>query len=257
MTMFQRRSRSRPSGDGYTQLRQVIKSIVEEEIAEGFVGHEYATAIDEKTIELDRDGYRIYSEEDDFVVLEGVQYNPGDRLIVATVGGPRGRIVVLGRWQPSTNLIPIINHGEIYISTPAETVISNTSSFFLVNGTYTTSVVSSDFTVSDGRITYVGIPKRMFHVFSSWSFSVGASNQNVEVALRKNGVFVQASVIARKLAASGDVGSSALHSIVTLEEGDIIDVSIRNLTMTNNVTFSYLNLGIIGMPSDMKFINIP
>lgn len=103
---FERQATTRPSGDGYAQLRQVMLGIMKELMDEGFVGLEYATANAPETITLDRDGYPIYAEEDDFVVLRGIQYVAGDRLIVATTGGPRGRVVVLGSWQiSSTSLI--------------------------------------------------------------------------------------------------------------------------------------------------------
>ncbi len=149
-------------------------------------------------------------------------------------------------------------HVECFISSSAATVISDTTTFFQAAGTFTNSVVGAGFTVdAAGQITYVAARTRMLHIFSSWGFSSGSVNQDVQVGVRKNGVIVTASIIARRLAVSNDIGSSALHALFTVETGDTLDVAVRNTTGSNNVTFDHLNLGAMALPNDMTGIEVP
>ncbi len=155
------------------------------------------------------------------------------------------------------DLIVPVSHSEIYISSSAATTISDTTTYFLVNGTYTHSVVGTDFTHSGGRLTYTGNRNKMMHIFSSWGMKSGSVNQDVEVGVRKNGTIVTASIIPRRLAVTNDVGSSALHSMLTMKDGDIIDVGVRNTSGSNDVTFTSLNLGIISSPNNMTGVTVP
>lgn len=149
-------------------------------------------------------------------------------------------------------------HAECFISTPAATSISDTTTYFQAAGTFTNSVDGSGFTADDaGLMTYTGIRKRMFHIFSSWSFSSGNVNQDVEVGLLKSGTIVTASIIARRLAVTNDIGSTALHSMITLAPKETVALGIRNTSASNDVTFTLLNFGIMGMPNNMTGITVP
>ncbi len=150
-----------------------------------------------------------------------------------------------------------VSHAEHYISATAATVISNTDDFFIVNGTFTHSVIGTDFTHSAGRLTYTGARTKMFHIFASWSFSSGSVNQDVQMGVRKSGVIVTASIITRRLAVANDVGSSAMHAMITLATDDIIDIAVRNTTGSNNVTFDKLTLGVMDTKNDVTGITIP
>ncbi len=91
-----------PTGRGAVQIARAIKTMIERHNKANFVGFEFATAISSDIIQLDRDGYQIYSAEGDFLTLEHVQFEAKDRLIVTTIGGRKGPVLVLGRWQKST-----------------------------------------------------------------------------------------------------------------------------------------------------------
>ena len=155
------------------------------------------------------------------------------------------------------DLIVPVSHSEIFISSSSATTISDTTTFFLVAGTYTQSVSGTDFTHSGGRLTYTGDRAKMFHIFSSWSFLVAAVNQDMDCGIRKNGTIVTASVIGRRLAVTNDLGSSALHSMITLKSGDIIDCAVRNTSNENNSTFNHLNLAVFSLPDNMTGIAVP
>ncbi len=151
-----------------------------------------------------------------------------------------------------------VPHIECYISSSSATTISNTSDFFQVAGTFTNSVVGVGFSVAaGGQITYTATRTRMLHVYSSWGFHEGSTNQDMEVGIRKNGTIITASIITRRLAVTNDVGSSALHAMFTVATGDTFDSAVRNTTGSNDVTFDKLNLGVMALPNDMTGITIP
>ncbi len=100
----------RPTGRGGQPLLQIIKSIIRGEGNKSYSGFEYATANTQESITLDRDGFPIYSAEGDFFTLGSVQFEAGDRLIVATINGPRGAVLVLGRWQKSSLIAATREH---------------------------------------------------------------------------------------------------------------------------------------------------
>ncbi len=149
-------------------------------------------------------------------------------------------------------------HVECFISSSAATVISDTVAFFQVTGTFTNSVVGAGFTVDGGgQVTYTAARTRMLHCYSSWGFSSGSVNQDLQVGVRKNSAIITASIIARRLAVSNDIGSSALHAMFTVETGDTFDVAVRNTSGSNNVTFDHHNLGVLALPNDMTGIEVP
>ena len=115
---------NRPVGRGGAQMRQVIEKIAGRIVRRALSGMEYATAVTQNSIILDRDGYSIYSEEGDFITFERVQFEAGDRLLVSTIGGPKGLVVVLGRWQKSSL---IAAKREYPIRVTDETGISTTN----------------------------------------------------------------------------------------------------------------------------------
>lgn len=156
------------------------------------------------------------------------------------------------------DLIVPVSHAEIHISSSTATTISDNTTYFLVNATtYTLSVTGNDFTHSGGRLTYTGERIKMMHVFSSFSMESASANQIVEIGVRKNGTIIESSVIERILATANDVGSSAMHSMFTMKKNDIIDVGVRNTSGSNNITFDFLNLGILSMPNNMTGITVP
>lgn len=133
--------------------------------------------------------------------------------------------------------------GEVYITDNAtSTTISNTTSFFKAAGTTT---IQNNMGFDDGsasnRLRYTGSTTRMFHVASSFSLSVAGTNQTVQIAVFKNGVQVTGSLMELRAGTSGEVVSSAMHSVVSLATNDYIEVFVRNATSTSAVTIKHLN----------------
>lgn len=114
---------NRPAGRGAQALLQILKSLIKKERDSNYSGFEYATANSQDSITLDKDGFSIYSSEGDFFTLEHVQFEAGDRLIVSTINGPRGAVLVLGRWQKSTLIAARRQYHQVLLD---ETGVSTT-----------------------------------------------------------------------------------------------------------------------------------
>jgi hypothetical protein len=97
-------SSSKPVGGGSQKLRQVLESIANRQINRTVVEFLYGEVVGPGRIRLDVDGYELNAVEGDFIVLNKVLLNTGDRIIAVPVGGKRGTVLVLGRWQ--ANAIP-------------------------------------------------------------------------------------------------------------------------------------------------------
>ncbi len=99
----------------------------------------------------------------------------------------------------------------------------------------------------------------MFHIFISCGISTGAINdQNIEIGVRKNGSVVVSSIMGGGAAgASAVVRNNSLNSMITLEKGDIIDVAVRILADTDDLTFKNLYICVEGNSFHNSLDGIP
>ena len=140
-------------------------------------------------------------------------------------------------------------HGEIYITTPAATVLSDTTTWVDVAGTYALTANAMNWDMNtNGQLRYIGAAQRAVHLAASCSFTVAGSNDVIEVELAKNSVNIAASRIQRKVGTGSDVGSTALHGFTTVVTNDYITLEVRNITASDDVTFQTLNLFCMDMP---------
>lgn len=133
--------------------------------------------------------------------------------------------------------------GEVYmVGNATATTITNTAKYFKVAGT---TIIGNNKGFDNGGVSnclrYTGAITRMFHVAVSFSFSTASNSQNVEFAVFKNGVRIDSSVQETKTGTAGDVQSTALHVVATLDIYDCLEVFCRNLSTASNVTVKNLN----------------
>lgn len=133
--------------------------------------------------------------------------------------------------------------GEVYVTDNATaTTIANTTDFVKAAGATTIqNNMGFDSGSSSNRLRYTGTTTRMFHVASSFSLSVAGTNQTVQIAVFKNGIQVTGSLMELRAGTSGEVVSSAMHSVASLATNDYIEVYVRNTTSTASVTVKHLN----------------
>lgn len=121
------------------------------------------------------------------------------------------------------------------------TVISTTGTPVKVAGTTTSSAVTSKFTNTDNRATYVGALTRYFKVVVTLSATSGNNNQ-VGVYIAKNGVVLDESEVYGTTSGSGRAENIVCQTLVQLTNGDYLEVWVENNAGTNNVTVTDLNL---------------
>lgn len=139
------------------------------------------------------------------------------------------------------------SHGELYLSSNAVTSITDQVSYFPVAGTYALRVPMEWAMDVNGQLKYTGAPDQICHIAVSLSFTVASNNQTIDLTVRKNGTEITGAQQQRKVGTGSDVGSTALHTADRLSTGDYLDVAVRNLSSTANVTVLYLNLFVMGM----------
>lgn len=121
------------------------------------------------------------------------------------------------------------------------TVISSTGVEYKVAGTTTSSSVTSKFTNTDNRATYVGALTRFFKVTATMSITSGNGNQ-VGAYIAKNGTIVDDSEIYITTNASGRAENVMIQTLVQLTSNDYIEIFVENNTATNNITVTDLNV---------------
>ena len=149
-----------PVGDYATQLTSLIRNIVNQEKQAGQV-LQYGTVIDGNTVRLDANGYDLYANESDFVILDRKPLVPGSRVLATTMD--RGTVVVWGAWNapPRYGKIgPLIAQTEML---PVAGTSNNYNVDFVLSGQGAQDGFVTSFLRSIGATT-ITIP----HVVHDW-----------------------------------------------------------------------------------------
>lgn len=140
------------------------------------------------------------------------------------------------------------DHGEISITSTAETTIPDTSTYVMAAGTYALSANAMDWDMdTNGQLRYTGTADRVVHIAASFSLTAAANNKTFEIGAAKNGTVIASSLVQRKIATGADVGSSAAHAFTTVSTNDYLTLVVRGLTDATNCTAQTVNLFAMGM----------
>ncbi len=120
-----------------------------------------------------------------------------------------------------------------YKVAPSATFLSNNTSF-------TTTAWSSP---SNGTLQWdFPFNSRLFHVAVSLSVASSASNQIFESAIYVNNARITESTVIQRLVASTDRQIFSYHKALILNQGDTVDVYVRNITSSGTTaTFNCVN----------------
>lgn len=148
-------------------------------------------------------------------------------------------------------------YGSIYISSTAETTITDSTNFFKAAGT--TSDVSlhrySGTTALsvNNRLRYDGAPDIHVHGVISFSMTIASgTNKVLELGAyhyddsASSGSVLEHSIVSRN-AGSTAIGTGALHFDATLSTNDYVELHVKNTTDTVNVTIDKAYLFMMGM----------
>lgn len=98
-----------------------------------------------------------------------------------------------------------------------------------------------------GRLRYLGVQTRMFHIMCTISFTSASNNQEIHMQLANTGVVSDESELRRKVATGADVGTGAIHWLEELAQNEYVSLFAKNVTAANNITVVSFNLQAIGM----------
>lgn len=121
------------------------------------------------------------------------------------------------------------------------TVISSKGVEYKVAGSTTSSSVTSKFTNTDNRATYVGALTRFFKVTATMSLTSGNGNQ-IGAYIAKNGTIVGDSEIYVTTNAGGRAENVMIQTLVQLTGNDYVEIFVENNTAANNITVTDLNV---------------
>lgn len=133
-------------------------------------------------------------------------------------------------------------------SNSTATTISSSSSDFSnkVQVTIFDTNDESSFTTPDHTNDHIEIEVDGVYLITACTSMSGGINATISFAIFKNNGATKIGTRAtRVLSASGDVGSATTQALVSLVDGDTIELWVQNETNTNNVTFEDCRLSVI------------
>jgi hypothetical protein len=130
---------------------------------------------------------------------------------------------------------------------------------FLLNAPTSPETLLSFDSDGFGTITYRGPVPRLFQLESTNVAAAAGNNKTFTFAIVVNGVwqvnraYISGTVISkgqvtRKYATGGDIGEATILTLLTLQPGDTVAVSVKNLTDATDITVSDLHLILVGLP---------
>ena len=138
------------------------------------------------------------------------------------------------------------------------TTIAGAGSYVKVGGTTALSgneLLFDNNSTNTGRLRYTGAPNRM--VLFSASCSLSAASNNQVLSLKgwhyddsgSSGSLVDASLVRRKVTASGELGAVVVQGSVLMSVNDYIEIHVTNETSTANVTVEDFNFQAFALPT--------
>jgi hypothetical protein len=137
-----------------------------------------------------------------------------------------------------------VARGNMYITTPAATVITAVGVPVKVSGTTSSSNLYRATSPVNNRLTYVGSKSRSFKVVCSMTATQASTNKYYSFYIAKNGVILPESRQEVKIVNSTDQGAITISCNVSLSPNDYIEVWVENETSTTDVTVQTMNLSI-------------
>lgn len=143
-------------------------------------------------------------------------------------------------------------YGELYVSTPATTVVSASSTYYKVAGTTTLSTtppaVNWDMPANN-RLRYTGTLPRVAVVRAVLSASIpSGTNVALRFALGKNGTVQTDSESRQFIVLSLQDESVAVQGTFVVVPDDYIEIFAQNDTNTTDIDVSAMRVGVTSLP---------
>jgi hypothetical protein len=132
--------------------------------------------------------------------------------------------------------------GQLFLSVPTATVINLVNTWYKISGTTISGSLISKFTHTNNRLTYTGTIDEVFTCNFTVSLS-GGNNNVIEVGISKNGAIpLEESISVITLDNGGATSNLTGLQYIELIENDYIELFVRNLSSTSNITANRLSL---------------
>ena len=138
------------------------------------------------------------------------------------------------------------------------TTIAVAGTYYKISGTTALSgneLLFDNNSTNTGRLRYIGAPNRI--VLFSASISLSAASNNQVLSLKgwhyddsaSSGSLVDASLVSRKITASGELGAAVVQGSALMSVNDYIEIHVANETSTAAVTVEDFNFQAIALPT--------
>lgn len=145
-------------------------------------------------------------------------------------------------WYDNVGLPPTLVGGALAVSAEAATVISNTTDFYPINGTWVTSSLVHFDSPSNGQLKHLGSEPTSYEVYSQMLLESTANNElelRLAVFRDSSSTTEYEKVMLRKvnqLIGSRDVAEFSYYTTFILNQNDYAYFEVKNTTSTANVT---------------------
>lgn len=127
------------------------------------------------------------------------------------------------------------------------TTVALVSTWYKIAGVTTAYGSLVDFSMpASNRLTYGGTTTRHMMVAATLVVTNATANQVGEVSIYKNGTIVPGATMGFKTLVGGDPTIVSVIAQVELAPTDYIELFIQNTTGANDMTVTYLNVGVRG-----------
>ncbi len=119
-------------------------------------------------------------------------------------------------------------YGGLSFTVPAATTIATPGTMVKAAGTTAVTNTREFTTPGDNRLTFVGVSPRHMHIAMSLSFTTAGTNDNLSIAIARNGVVLAHSKLTRFVGTGADQASTASHGDIILNADDFLEVFVTN-----------------------------
>ena len=139
--------------------------------------------------------------------------------------------------------------GELWFSTPVETVVGVSGTYVKALGTTTleTDPAAVEFTHINNRLTYTGTETRTCWVSCTFSAVGAGTNQLLAFALAQDGTVDVKTIVMRQVGTGSDEGAGSVHGLFTMATNSYIELWVTNDTSAQNITINHGDLSIVAI----------
>lgn len=144
-----------------------------------------------------------------------------------------------------SNNVGITNSADIsqyyMVTNLTTTPVALQGTAYKIEGVTTSASVTSKFTNTDNRATYIGSLDKFFKVTATLSCNSGTNNE-IGIYVAKNGVILPESEVYITANSGGRAEAGTVQALVRLTQNDYIEIFVENETTAQDITVTDLNV---------------